>query len=163
MKKSLNQKEKNFCLSFVECGNFVEAAKNSGFTKDPEKDGLKLICRSDISDEIARLEESLRQTLGFAVECGYKRLAFGSIADAVSLLFKEKPSLEELKRMDLFSVSEIKRPKDGAMEIKFFDRIKALEKLENLGINKSGSESPFYDALITGAQMLSKDSKDNEY
>ena len=31
--------------------------------------------------------------------------------------------------MDLYSVSEIKRPKDGSMEIKFFDPLKALEKL----------------------------------
>lgn len=163
MKKSLSQKEKDFCISFVECGNLAEAAKKAGYTKAPEKDGLRLICRSDISDEIARLESQLQQIYGFAAKCGYKRLAFGNIADAVSLLYKEKPSLEDLKQMDLFSVSEIKRPKDGAMEIKFFDRLKALEKLENLSSSKSGSESPFYDALITGAQMLSKDSKDNEY
>ena len=48
---------------------------------------------------------------------------------AISLLFMENPSVDKLKTMDLFSVAEIKRPKDGAMEIKFFDRLKALEKL----------------------------------
>lgn len=163
MKKSLSQREKDFCISFVECGNPIEAAKKAGYTKSPEKAGLRLICRSDISDEIARLESQLQQTLSFAAKCGYKRLAFGNIADAVSLLFKENPALEDLKEMDLFSISEIKKPKDGAMEIKFFDRLKALEKLEELSGNKSGSDSPFYEALITGAQMLSKESKDNEY
>lgn len=163
MKKSLSQKERDFCISFVESGNLAEAAKKAGYAKDPEKVGLRLICRSDISDEIARIESKLQQTLSFAARCGYKRLAFGNIADAVSLLFKESPSLDDLKEMDLFSISEIKKPKDGAMEIKFFDRIKALEKLEELSGNKSESDNPFYEALITGAQMLSKDSRDNEY
>lgn len=58
---------------------------------------------------------------------GYQRLAFGSICDAISLLYKSDPSKEDLEGMDLFLVSEIKRPKDGSMEIKFFDRLKALE------------------------------------
>ena len=60
---------------------------------------------------------------------GYQRLAFGSICDAISLLYKSDPSKEDLEGMDLFLVSEIKRPKDGSMEIKFFDRQKALERM----------------------------------
>lgn len=77
---------------------------------------------------------------------GYYRLAFGSIADAVSLLFTDSPSKEELNKMDLFSVSEIKRPKDGSMEIKFFDRLKALEHLES-ETEEETTARDFFDAI----------------
>ena len=77
---------------------------------------------------------------------GYRRLAFGSTSDAASLMFEENPSRETLENMDLFLVSEIKRPKDGAMEIKFFDRVKALEKLETLSMEREGAGS-LYDAI----------------
>lgn len=48
--------------------------------------------------------------------------------------------------MDLFSVSEIKRPKDGSMEIKFFDRLKALEHLESETEGETTARD-FFDAI----------------
>lgn len=57
---------------------------------------------------------------------GFHRLAFGGIHDAVRLLFCEDVNPRTLKNMDLFAVSEIRRPKNGGMEIRFFDRIEAL-------------------------------------
>ena len=58
------------------------------------------------------------------------RLAFGSVADAMKLMLcEESMSTEEIERLDLFNVSDIKRPKGGGLEIKFFDRQKALERL----------------------------------
>ncbi len=61
---------------------------------------------------------------------GLRELAFGEVNDAVRLAFSdEMPSPEMLAGMRLFNVSEIKRVKGGGVEIKFFDRIKALEKL----------------------------------
>ena len=53
---------------------------------------------------------------------GFRRLAFGGIHDAVRLLFCEDVNPRTLKNMDLFAVSEIRRPKNGGMEIRFFDR-----------------------------------------
>ena len=83
---------------------------------------------------------------------GYIRLAFGSISDAVSLLYMDKPSREELEKMDLFLVSEIKHPKDGAVEIKFFDRLKALEKLS---VDRSGDDNAgsIFDAICNSAKQ----------
>ena len=83
---------------------------------------------------------------------GYRRLAFGKISDAVSLLYMENPSREQLEHMDLFLVSEIKRPKDGSMEIKFFDRLKALEKLTD-DSEKEDRATPFYDAIAQAVNM----------
>ncbi len=153
MKKNLSNKEKTFCSCYINSGNIRESAVMAGFEKNPQQTGEKLLCRSDVIDEIARLSKLQRESLGQMATVGYQRLAFGSIADAISLLYMEEPSLNQLKNMDLFSVSEIKRPKDGAMEIKFFDRLKALEKLEETSPQGNGAV-PLYDALRFGASAV---------
>ena len=40
------------------------------------------------------------------------------------------------------------------MEIKFFDRLKALEKFEILSLSSSGDKNPLYEALNKGAEKL---------
>ena len=59
--------------------------------------------------------------------------------------------------MDLFHISEIKRQKDGAIEIKFFDRLKALEKLEKADLLNNEEANPFYKALENGTKVFSKE------
>ena len=49
--------------------------------------------------------------------------------------------------MDLFNVSEIKRLKDGAVEIKFFDRIRALEKIQSMDFVSTEQSISFYSAI----------------
>ena len=62
---------------------------------------------------------------------GLRRLAFGEITDAVSLLFEpEEKILQKLNTLDLFNVSEIKRPKGGGMEINFLTGLRLLTKSE---------------------------------
>ena len=84
---------------------------------------------------------------------GFRRLAFGSIGDAARLLFTEKIDPRMLKKMDLFSVSEIKRNKDGAIEVKFFDRMEALRMLHELEKDSSASTG-FLAAIESGAAAL---------
>ena len=155
-KKELTAREKSFCSCFVSCGSADEAAYSAGFVKNPRKAGEELLCREDISQEIKRLGMCRSQSLSDIDATGYRRLAFGSISDAVSLLYMEKPTKEQLEHMDLFLVSEIKRPKDGSMEIKFFDRLKALEKLKS-DENPEDTALPFYDAILKGASALRSD------
>lgn len=89
---------------------------------------------------------------------GLRRLAFGEIKDAVYLLFEnEDTALKSLPSLDLFNVSEIKRVKGGGMEIKFFDRLKALDKLAELvGSEDRQSALSFYDALEKSAGRASE-------
>ena len=82
---------------------------------------------------------------------GYYRMAFGGVADALKLLYTEHPSDEQLSEMDLFMISEIKKPKDGMLEIKFFDRLKALEKLGGQQ-DESAGVAGLFDAIGRGAQ-----------
>ena len=91
---------------------------------------------------------------------GYERLAFGSTADAVRLLFVEDISRQALRNMDLFAVAEIRRPKNGGMEIKFFDRIQAQQCMEAMG--GSDSSAGFYEALQDAALRLKDDAPKEE-
>lgn len=89
-----------------------------------------------------------------SVKDGYKKLAFGNVNDAVSLIFRSGLTPAELKKLDLYSVAEIKQTKDG-LEIKFYDRLKALECLKKL--DESGAEqSPLYRALMQSVQKTAE-------
>ena len=74
-----------------------------------------------------------RQEAFFRGVNGLKRLAFGNCSDAVYLVFADElPPSDVIQSLDLFNVSEIKRVKGGGVEVKLFDRLKALEKLFEL-------------------------------
>ncbi|MBP3322774.1 MAG: hypothetical protein J6M16_01115 [Clostridia bacterium] len=92
---------------------------------------------------------------------GYEKIAFGGIGDAVKLLFLEELSPKTAKKLDLFNVADIKKPKGGGMEIKFFDRIKALQCLENISDRDLDAPS-FYDAILKGAQALENSDEEDE-
>lgn len=94
-----------------------------------------------------------KMSLEEQIEKGLTDLAFGSCCDAVRLLFMtEEETMQKLPKLKLINVSEIKRPKGGGMEIKFFDRIKAFEKLIERDGEKQENGLNFYEALEKSAQ-----------
>jgi phage terminase small subunit len=110
-------------------GNVYEAAVKSGFSPDTAlSDGAACLESDECKNLIARLE-SVSGENGNVI-AGLKRLAFGNCTDAVYLVFADElPPPDVISRLDLFNVSEIKRVKGGGVEVKLFDRQKALEKL----------------------------------
>lgn len=85
---------------------------------------------------------------------GYRRLAFGPISDAVKLMFTGEEAPPDLDRLDLFSVSELRRGK-GILEISFFDRLEALDRLSRQQAEEeNGGAQSFYAALCEGAAAL---------
>ena len=86
---------------------------------------------------------------------GYERLAFGSTVDAFRLLMSEGEI--DVQSLDLYNVSEVKKPKDAAMEIKFFDRLKALEYLGNSSSDDAQAGS-LYEALNRCAENIGGES-----
>lgn len=155
IKNKLTAREREFCLSFMQSGDAQLSARSAGF-RNPDSEGERLLCNEKICAELERLSELRGRLLSAMSVIGYQRLAFGSAADAASLLFEENPSRETLGKMDLFLVSEIRRPKDGAMEIKFFDRARALEKLASLSMERESSSS-LYDAIGSVAERSEGD------
>jgi hypothetical protein len=94
---------------------------------------------------MAKKRNSARPSSGRA-ERGYRKIAFGKINDAVSLMFRDDISPDELKKLNLNNVAELKQTKDG-LEIKFYDRMKALECLREMEEDGAG-QSPLYRALM---------------
>ena len=150
-KEGLTAREKRFCAAMADGSNVREAARAAGYSQ-PDRAGAELMLRQDIAAELdarfaARAKNCRRMALA-----GYERLAFGSVSDAVRLMFEEDPLGGGFSGYDLFNVSEIRRPKDGAMEIKFFDRIRALEKLEAAVDDSETRLADFYSALMKSGE-----------
>lgn len=156
MAKKMTEKERLFCSYYADGGDARGCAARAGFSVMPQKAASRLLAREDIRAEISRIEKEKRAT--GSVERGLMRLAFGSVADALKLMLcEESMSAEEIEKLDLFNVSDIKRPKGGGLEIKFFDRLKALERLEKLSGAEENVQSSFIKALSEGARLLSEE------
>ena len=156
MQMALKEKEKLFCSYYSESRNSRSAASKAGYGILTHRTAVKLMAREEIRKEIERIDRS-RLVTAEEVASGYRQLAFGSVADAMKLIYSEEcPDKYELEGLDLFNVSEIKKPKGGGIEIKFFDRLKALEHLEAMsnGEGKEDSALPFYLALEKSAAAL---------
>jgi len=89
-----------------------------------------------------------RKTKTQKVEDGLLKLAVGDVSDAVMLLYlSDEEVREKLPKLNLFNISEIKRPKGGGLEIKFFDRLKACERLLERDNASDTQGVSFYQAL----------------
>ncbi len=156
----ITEKEKLFCAYYAEDGDARGCAARAGFVVAPRRSAARLLAREDICGEISRLEKEKKANAAL-VEKGLRRLAFGSVADALKLMLCEDiMTAEEIEKLDLFNVSDIKRPKGGGLEIKFFDRLKALERLEKIGSGEENTQSSFVQALSEGAKLLSQGDED---
>jgi len=153
-----NLLRKLFCYYFVKLRNVREAGIKAGFSENQAfVEGMKILDNANTIGALNRISEKSFSQNGL-VKSGLERLAFGSVNDAVALVFSEEvPSSCEISRLDLFNVSEIKRVKGGGVEVKFFDRQKALEKLWELEntADVNGSAESFFNAIRAGAEATS--------
>lgn len=155
--KKLTKKEKDFCHYYIRLRNHKEAAQKSGYTFLPEYAGMCLLAKKQIREKINELEKEARADQPL-VSSGLQRLAFGSISDAVKLILSAGDNTSpDPDTLDLFNVAEIKYTCGKSMEIKFFDRLKALESLSHMteDENKNSAHS-FYEALERSAVRNSK-------
>ena len=156
MANTLSQKQLAFRRAFVRTRSPREAAVATGFLLFPEKAAEKLLSAKPVQAKIQELEQSLSVQRAELI-AGYRRLAFGSVADAVRLLQQtDQDAPPDPDTLDLFTVSEIKRPKGGGLEIKFFDRQKALDRLAELQETAEDCALPFYKALERSAAAIGK-------
>lgn len=157
-KEPLSPKEENFCRFFVASREPRASAARAGYSVHPERTAMRLLADPEIKRRIAKLENERDAKLAEVTE-GYRRLAFGSVADAVKLILSdEPPDGSEIEKLDLTMVSDIKCPKSGGIEVKFFDRLKALDRLCELSNAASaGENSDFLSALDRSARALRGD------
>lgn len=150
---TLSSKERLFCTYYCISRNGREAAAKAGYMF-PEKSAVRLLKKIEVAGEIKRMDKEKRDTKTDIVS-GYYRLAFGCYTDAVSLVFRDDITGDDLQKMDLYNIAEIKRKKGGDIEIKFFDRLKALEHLETItSDSEKGSAFSLFSAIEKGAAAL---------
>lgn len=154
---NLSFKELQFCLNYVNSGDVEKSAIKAGYTSNALKTGNLLISKENIAEQIENLYKQKRKNLLYKACIGYEKLAFGSITDSVKLMYSKKIDINEIKDLDLFNVSELKL-KDGALEIKFFDRLRALEKLQQLDFSDQSQAYSFYDAIEKGTAVFNSTS-----
>lgn len=151
----MKPREREFCRLMTVYADPMRAAEEAGY-KHPEKAWSQLMTRGEISREISRLSENIRSIYESTALCGLYRLAYGGVSDPLALIYREDFTPEELSSLDLINVSEIKRTKDKSIEIKFFDRIKAMDKLNEILISdgeKNGSGG-LLDAILRSAEAI---------
>ncbi len=146
--EKLTKKELDFCHWYSRLQNPKESAIKAGYSVLPEYRAISLLSKNAVKKKLDELkkENCFDEKI---VSAGLHRLAFGSIADAVKLILSvgddNPPSPNSL---DLFNVSEIKFTRDKGMEIKFFDRLKALEQLSRISESiENSSALSFYEAI----------------
>ena len=157
---TLTERENQFCYNYVNTGSVQSAALKAGYKVHPELVGTRLLSRKDINEALDNIYKQKKKNLIYKAFNGYEKLAFGDISDAIKLVYSNDLSIKEISDMDLFNISEIKKPKDGSMEIKFFDRIKALEKLQQLNLPEEDTDISLYAALDRGAKAIQKDQQE---
>ena len=157
--------KKTFAKMFVRTRNGSETAVRLGAEpQDAKLIEAEFMADPGVKKAIRKLDKEDVQTLCY-VKTGLSRLAFGSINEAAALMFDDEVSREDILKADLFNVSELKRVKGGGVEMKFFDRQKALEKLVELDpdLREVSAAQEFLNAVYSGetVDMPDKSGGDN--
>lgn len=160
MSRKLKPRERAFCTFYAYSGDSASAARQAGLGPDFRLCGERLLADSAVAAEIERQFSRRKALLSQLAVTGYQRLAFGNITDALQLLYTDCPDRETLAALDLFMVSDIKRGKDGVLEIKFVDRLKALDRLESMTREGNAGVSELMEAIGKGARLMGGDTDD---
>jgi Terminase small subunit. len=146
MDRTCNSEQRRlFCRAFLQTMNPERAAAAARV-----KDGYVMLRDRTVQ---TRLEE-MREAVGAQIlrEDAIRRLcelAFGRANDAVRLALSREEAGVEMEKLDLSAVAEFKATDKGGVEIKFIDRVRALEVLCGLLSGNSGNTgaNEFFQAL----------------
>ena len=83
----MKPKENEFCEFYCLTENPREAAFKAGYRLFPEKKGLALLRNAAVRNRIAELKKEGKNSAKEDFKTGLRRIAFGSYADAVKLMF----------------------------------------------------------------------------
>lgn len=133
--KILSEKEILFCRHYHNCLNPKESAIKAGYPAEKaEKIAEKLLYKKEISSFLNKIESQIeKDRISKLAIVALKRMILYRPNDTIKLLHQfENISKEEIEKLDLFHISELKKLKDGSFEFKFIDRIKAIETLTQI-------------------------------
>ncbi|MBQ3940875.1 MAG: terminase small subunit [Oscillospiraceae bacterium] len=123
-------RKRAFCRWYAVLGNPYEAAVRAGYPPQEAADAAVRLLSQPVCRQYLAAAGTPPVPVRQLVLAGLTRLAFGRTNDAVQLAFAEElPDEDRLNALDLYAVSEIRRDKNGGVEVKLFDRQRALERL----------------------------------
>ena len=133
-----------FCRTYLQTMDPQRAARTAGC-----RDGFSTLGIQQVQKRLDEMRETAAaQICREDILRRLAQLAFGPVNDAVRLALEgERADLEEL---DLSAVSEFKVT-DKGVEIRFVDRLRALEALGELLEDKGGGAQELYQALAEAA------------
>lgn len=85
-----------------------------------------------------------------------RKLAESRVNDAVRLAFLSEEELGELAKLDLSAVAEFKRNSNGTVEVKFIDRLAALQWLMDRA-EEDPKAQRLYEALEGAAEQVGEE------
>ena len=148
--KKLSGIEKNFCRLYAESCDAQLAAREAG-VRDQSRAGMMLY-QDEVIDEIVRILKKRREMMLLLCENAMMRIIMSPAADALRLARGDIAFRDDA---ELRGVSEYKCTDKGS-EVRFFDKVKAFEKLCDLiELERDSSESGLLSALALGAKALS--------
>lgn len=137
------EREKAFCRAYLQSMDAQRAAKQSGLA-----DGDAMLEKGSVCKKIEKLRAQGASLRREDIVRRAAALAFSRANDAVKLALGMPMTDEELDALDLDAVTEFKRGANGVAEIRFADRVKALEVLAALiGGADEGAAAEFFRAL----------------
>ncbi len=149
----MNFKDRLFCHYYCTYQNEKEAAKKANIL---EKKAFKLLNKPEIQQEIKKIKTQIdNNQLMHLATTALKRLIFCNPNDTLILAIKNDQLSElEIENLNLFQISELKKQKDGSLEIKFFDKLKAINCLIEIAnqLNNLNQTNNFLNALNSSSK-----------
>ena len=138
------QNEDAFCRAYLRTMDPERAAAESGC-----RNGFSMLRRRTVRERLERMREAAAGQLRREdVLRRLAELAFGRANDGAGLALR--PGETDPEGLDLSAVSELKVT-DKGVEVKFVDRVRALETLYGLLENDGGGAAELYRALTEAA------------
>lgn len=162
----MTKKEKLFCRFYATYQLPKEAAIKAGYAENiAEKKANYLLNRPDVQQDIKkRKNEADKQQLEQWAITALRRMLFSN-NDAILLALKSEQLTEkQIENLNLFLISELKKFKDGSLEIKFFDKLKAINILLEIANNlqTSNEANSFLNALTNSTNNLAKNNPQDD-
>lgn len=143
-KQGENPRQESFCRVYLRTMDPEQAAKSGGY-----RDGYAQLASASVQGRLERMRETAAGQI--RREDAVRRLAqlaFGRANDAAALALGR--GSVDAADLDLAAVSEL-RVSDKGVEVKFVDRIRALEALCGLLESEGGGEAGSLYQLLAGS------------
>ncbi|MBQ7777771.1 MAG: terminase small subunit [Oscillibacter sp.] len=148
MRETSGGRQRKFCQAYLRTMDVERAADEAGCS-----DGFAQLASESVQSKLEQMREAAAGQLRREdVLRRLAQLAFGQANDGVKLALQGREA--ETEGMDLSAVAEIRVTDKGGVEIKFVDRVKALEALCGLletGSSGQGAEE-LYQVLAAAAR-----------